>query len=185
MSDGPHRSLPMRKHWKCLAERAGIPSFCPAEVQAALVVALRREFLEAPIQEVRAILNGAVQPTLWLDERVLNLEAARESCRGSAAGNMFIDCTIETVMSGMTGDTACQHALQNALGTHAQSCCRQIEEHHCRKEPRGGPRVRARLNDARIQFRGAELSTELMSSQSSKASAHLSKHSGIDEGPSL
>lgn len=185
MSDGPHKSLPMRKHWKCLAERAGTPSFCPAEVQEALVVSLKQEFKEAQIEEVRAILGGGDQPMLWLDERISNLDAARESCRGSAAGNTFIDCAIEAVANGMTGDTACEHALQIALGTHAQSCCRQIEEHHCRKEPRGGPQVRARLNQARIQLRRDELSAELMSSRSSTVNAHLSKRSGIDEGPSL
>lgn len=185
MSDGPHKSLPMRRHWKRLAERAWNPSYSADEVRETLTLSLKHEFRDAPIKEVQAICGGDNQATFWADERVANLEATRELCRGSAAGHVLIDCAIEAVMNGMAGDSACKHALQNALNTHAHNCCRQIEEHQYRKEPQGGPRVRARLNDARGRSRNDELSAELISCQPARTNLHLQKRSGIDEGPSL
>jgi hypothetical protein len=43
MSDGPHRSLPMRNHWRNLAERAAKAVFSPQEVSEALPYALHRD----------------------------------------------------------------------------------------------------------------------------------------------
>ena len=58
MSDGPHRSLPMRRHWKDTAERAARPVHSSAEVCNALTHALKRDILEAPIEKMRDILNS-------------------------------------------------------------------------------------------------------------------------------
>ena len=54
MSDGPHRSLPMRRPWKTVAECADTPAFEVEEIREAIVPALehdcrremRREFLD-------------------------------------------------------------------------------------------------------------------------------------------
>src|SRR5688572_3974216 len=46
MSDGPHRSLPMRPWWKQVALRADKSAFDVPECAEALTVALEREFAE-------------------------------------------------------------------------------------------------------------------------------------------
>ncbi len=59
MSDGPHRSLPLRPHWKTLARRAAKAAHSPDEVAEALPFALKRELLQAPLNQIREVLNGS------------------------------------------------------------------------------------------------------------------------------
>lgn len=92
MSDGPHRSLPMRPHWKDLAQRAAKGAFSPDQVCEALPYALKRDILEAPITAIRDIMNrGSLFPEMLVEQ----LEGLRQSCRGSAAANLLIDCAVE------------------------------------------------------------------------------------------
>lgn len=44
MSDGPHRSLPMRRAWKKVAERAANPACAPEEIGNALIPALAQDW---------------------------------------------------------------------------------------------------------------------------------------------
>lgn len=151
MSDGPHRSLPMRQHWKDLAKRVETPAYSLDDVDETLVRALKKEFREAPMGGVRDILGGGKQGSLLREDRAAQLDAARQACPGSAAGNTLIDCAIEADANGMTGDTAFKEALKNALEPHARGGCHQIEEHHHRKEPQSAPNVRGRLRAARTR----------------------------------
>jgi hypothetical protein len=104
MSDGPHRSLPMRPHWRHLAQRAAQGAFPPDQVCEALPYALKRDILEAPIKGVRDIMSG---DSLLPELRVEQLEALRESCRGSAPANLLIDCAVDAVRNGLTWDPEC------------------------------------------------------------------------------
>ena len=62
MSDGPHRSLPMRRPWKTVAECADNAAFEVDEIREAIVPALeqdcrremRREFLDGLCRVVRS-----------------------------------------------------------------------------------------------------------------------------------
>ncbi len=184
MSDGPHRSLPMRRPWKLLAERAGTPAYACEEVSEAFSVALKSDFREAPLDKVRDILGGSVQSSLFSDDRAAQLEEARRFCRGSAAGNTLIDCAVEANASGLTGDTAFVAALTNALEACARAGCRQIEEHWQREEPRGTQHVRNRLREARNTCAFGVMAQEL-SAPGGGGVLRLPKHGGVDEGPPL
>jgi hypothetical protein len=61
MSDGPHRSLPMRRHWKDLAERAAKAAFSPDQVCEALPLALKCDILEAPIEAMSVHAAGLTE----------------------------------------------------------------------------------------------------------------------------
>lgn len=185
MSDGPHKSLPMRRQWKNLAERAGNSLYTSDEVEEAFSLSLKGESREAPISEVRAILGYGTQRTLFDDDCSVQLDAVRQVCRGSALGDMLIDCAIEANANGLTGDEAVHQALRNALEARAWSGCRQIEEHQYRELPRDGAMVRDRLNQARNGFNFDALASELMSDPKSNQNLRLTKHTGIDEGPPL
>lgn len=186
MSDGPHRSLPMRRHWKDLAERAGTPAYSPGDVADAFPVALRRDFREAPLSQIRDILGGGEQSSLFEEDRTGQLEAARRACRGSAAGNTLIDCAIEANADGLVGDRAFRTALENALDAHARGGCHQIEEHWRREEPGSTANVRDRLIAARSQYSYAALASEMMSDEATVSSdLRLAKRTGVDEGPPL
>ena len=183
MSDGPHRSLPMRQHWKDLAERVENFSFTPEETAEALFCALEKDFRGAPLSVIRAILDDTRQGFLFKENHVEQLDATRQTCPGLATGNTLIDCAIEANSKGMIGDSAFHHAVKNALEAHALSGCRQIEEHQYREAPENGQQVRERLLKARIKCPYDTLASKLMSDPQSNDG--LSKRTGIDEGPKL
>jgi hypothetical protein len=106
MSDGPHRSLPMRRHWKDFAERSAKAAFSPDQVSEALPHALKKEILEAPIKEIRDIMGG---DSLFPEMRIQCLDALRQAYRGSAAATHVIDCAVEATARGLLGEA----------GTHA------------------------------------------------------------------
>jgi MoCo/4Fe-4S cofactor protein with predicted Tat translocation signal len=49
----------MRRYWKNLAERAATPAFTTEQVAEAFPVALKNEFREAPLAQIRDILGGS------------------------------------------------------------------------------------------------------------------------------
>src|SRR3546814_17877927 len=64
-------------------------------------VALKRDCREAPLSQIRDILGGGKQSSLFQEDRAAQLEAARHACRGSAAANTLIDCAIEATANGL------------------------------------------------------------------------------------
>jgi hypothetical protein len=181
MSDGPHRSLPLRPHWKKLAEWAAKPAFSLDDVATVLTVALKQDFSEKVLKRVRGILSG-----LFAEDCRDQLEAARSYCRGSVVDNLFIDCAIEANSSGLTGDMACNTALENAFGGYLRNINRQIVEHYLRKAPNSAVNLRDRLTAARGHSSVTTLATEMLSEKGNTGSGHsLPKHTGIDEGPPL
>lgn len=185
MSDGPHRSLPMRRHWKDLAQRAAKSAFAPEEVCEALPYALKRDILEAPIKDIRDIMEGG---SLFPELRIEQLEALRETCRGSAPANLAIDCAIEAATNGFTGEAGTETALRNALEDTTRSALRGMEEHYEREaSSRSAGYLRTRLDAARQQLDCGALAREILSSERppSRRSVTLPRHSGVDEGPPL
>lgn len=185
MSDGPHRSLRMRPHWRDLAQRAAQGAFAPEQVCEALPYALKRDILEAPIKTIRDIMNG---DSLFPELRVDQLEGLRASCRGSAPANLFIDCAVDAARNGLTGDAGTQSALRNALEDTTRSSARGIEEHYQREtSSRSAGFVRDRLDAARQQLDCDAIARELLSSEKppTRRSVTLSRHTGVDEGPPL
>jgi len=187
MSDGPHRSLPLRKHWQDLAERAANQA-CPLDqVCEALPPALQKEFAEAPLAVVRDILGGGKQASLFQNERVEQLETARRTCRGSAAGTVLIDCAIEAAIQGQTGEVAFNSSLENALEAHTRSTLYSTEEHYQREASEDDAHfIRDRLNAVRQQCDFKAIASDLKSGDKTPGkSRRLTKRSDIDEGPPL
>jgi hypothetical protein len=185
MSDGPHRSLPMRPHWRHLGQRAAQSAFSPDQVCEALPYALKRDILEAPIKGVRDIMSG---DSLLPELRVEELEALRGSCRGSAPANLLIDCAVDAARNGLSRDAGTEAAVQNALQDTTRSALRGIEEHYEREaSSRGAEYVRNRLDAALQRLDCSALAHELLSSEQPPArrSVTLPRHTGLDEGPAL
>lgn len=186
MSDGPHRSLPLRQHWRKFAERAATPSFSLNEVAEALPIALLKDFREVPVQQISAILLGDRQISLFPQNRTGLLEAVRGVCRGSTPGTILIDCAIEASANGLTGRSALHTALENAFQAHVRGVCHSIEEHYYRKDPPNAINIRARLKAACRQVSYATLASEMVSGKPGNIGKfHPEKRMGIDEGPQL
>jgi hypothetical protein len=129
-----------------------------------------------------------VGDSLFLEMRVEQLEALRQSHRGSASATRVIDCAVEAVANGLIGEAGTQAALQSALEDTSRSALRGIEEHYQREaSSRSAGYVRTRLDAARQQLNCGAIARELLSSEKppSKRSVTLPRQSGIDEGPPL
>lgn len=185
MSDGPHRSLNMRPHWKAAAERAWNTTHTAEEVCATLSQALKRDILEAPIAAVRDIMNG---DTLFPEMRREQLEELRARHPRSAASNSLIDCAVEAVVTGAVGDAGAAAALTAALGDVARAPLRGIDEHYQREAGAKASRtVRIRLDDALARLDCGSLARELLapSRPPSRRSVEVPRKSGLDDGPRL
>lgn len=184
MSDGPHRSLPLRRHWKEFAKRCATAAFSPAEVCEALPHALLKDILEAPITKVRDIMESDI---LFSDMRIEQLERLRLSNR-SAAGSHLIDAAITAIADDRKGQAGIEAALEAAFEGVGRAAFRSIEEHYMRKAgSRSAGFVRARMDAARQQHDLAALAREVLSAEKppSRRSVSLPRHLGVDEGPPL
>ena len=178
MSDGPHRSLPMRRHWKDFAERSAKAAFSPDQVSEALPHALKKEILGTPIKEVRDIMGGN---SLFPEMRIERLEALRQDYRGSAAATHLIDCAIEATARGLIGEDGTHAAIKNAIEDTARDALRGIEEHYQREAgSRSAGYVRTRLEAARQQLDCNALTSEFLASGKppSLRSVTLPRHTG-------
>ena len=86
MSDGPHRSLPMRRRWQLVAERADKRSYTVAEITDALVPALEQDCRDEMSPEfIAGLRRVAEEPSLFSDGAAARLESLR-SLAGSGIG---------------------------------------------------------------------------------------------------
>ncbi len=185
MSDGPHRSLNMRPHWKIAAQWAANLAHTPDDVCAALAHALKKDILEAPIAAVRDIMNSGV---LFPGMRAEQLEALRACHPRSAATNSLIDCAIDTVASGTISEAGTVVAVAAALEDMVRAPVRGIDEHFQREAgARASRNVRTRLEEAMGKLDSFGIARELLSPAHppSRRSIELPRHTGIDEGPRL
>lgn len=187
MSDGPHRSLPLRRHWKILAERAAREAYPVFEVGEALGHALKNEFLETPLAEICKIIDGAGQGNLFSDTRIDGLESLRRYHCGSAATNIVIDCAIDAVNGGMTGRQARISVLKEALAGYSFSVNRSIEEHYLRKAGSNSAGfIRDRLEAAYQRCNFDNIASEmLVADWGSRNVGRLPLNLGLDAGPML
>jgi len=186
MSDGPHRSLPLRRHWRKVLERVVTPSFSPGEIVEALYSALINDLREAPMPQVLSILRSDGQPSLFHENCVDKLEGLRRICPGSTAGNILLDCVIEANANGLTGDQAAVMALENASEAIYSSARNSIEEHCKRKESWSAINIRTSLKTAWNSVSCSELASEIMLGKATRMTrVGLTKRTGLDEGPPL
>lgn len=187
MSDGPHRSLPLRRPWKILAERAARDAYSFNEVGEAVAHALKSEFLEAPLREICNILDGKGQANLFTDNRIDRLEQLRDTWRGSAASNTLLDCAVDVVNSGLMGKPAQIAVLKDALAGYLLSANRSIEEHYLRKAgSKDASFVRGRLDVAYQHCNFNGIANEMLIARGTPSPVkNLPRNFGIDAGPPL
>lgn len=185
MSDGPHRSLNMRPHWKTAAQWAANLAHTADEVCAALAYALKKDILGAPIAAVRDIMNS---DTLFPDMCIEQLEILRSRHPRSAAANTLIDCAIEAAAGGVTGDAGTASAVSGAMEDIARAQGRGIDEHYQREAGAQASRtVRTRLDEALVKLDCNGIASEILTSAHppSRREVELPRQTGIDKGPPL
>ena len=186
MSDGPHRSLPMRVHWRQVALRAKNTAFSPEQVGEGLTFALGKDLSELPLSVLRSQLGGS-QVFLFHDELIHRLERSRMTYPGSSLWNLVIDAIAESVTDRPAGGLALDLVLPSAVDEYARSQFRSIEEHYAREATQGTVRdMRARLRSASSTCNyGAIAAESLGDGERSNGSPRPRKQAGIDDGPQL
>src|SRR5258706_114140 len=132
MSDGPHKTLPMKPKWRSVAERAYNPAFGIDEISTAMLPALAKDFHDemSPrfIEALRCLHHDTLPLISDLSERVEDLR--REA--GNGIGRRVVE-HIErfAAKEGVTLNTAV-NAIECASAERLAKSNRQIEEHTLR-----------------------------------------------------
>jgi hypothetical protein len=182
MSDGPHRSLPMRKGWKKLAERGDGKLHTAEQVRDAVPLALaddwREERLDDFIKHAKGVLLSRDLFKLTKDETVDVLKELPGS--GYTMRRIFVDTLIQAVEDGHAGEQALVKGVADALAIRSSAGARQVEEHYLRvSNERRAVDVRTRIEE------GASRSDfDTMARQFCKLekASPPNKYDGLDEG---
>lgn len=183
MSDGPHRSLPMRPGWKKVAEYADNENFARDQVRDAVESAVegdwRKDIPQALVSSIRETLGGT---TLFSEDTLRSIEDLRQTVSGSAMGNALLDHLACAVGGGMTGDAALREAVVNTSIDQSARCARQVEEHYLRKSTfENSLDIRQRIEEA-IQTAGFDSLANRIVEPVSRRVPAMQKKDGVDDG---
>lgn len=188
MSDGPHRSLPMKRKWQSVAERAYNHAFDVDEISAAMIPALagdcRDEMSPRFIEHVRRLCEE--QETLLIkDDAKPQFEALREDA-GNGIGRRVLENVVRLSREEELSVLTLVKATEAAILERAAKSNRQIEEHTLRKSTVARANgVRTRLEQATGNAPISRLAREVLKLDSARPSRSTAKRDGLDEGPSI
>lgn len=188
MSDGPHRSLPMRKGWKKLAERGDGKLHTVEQVRDAVPVALaddwRDERCDDFMKHVKRVLLGTDQNTLFKPYKDETVDALRKlPGSGYPMRRILVDTLVRAVEDGHTGERAMLQGAADALAIRCSAGARQVEEHYLRdSNERRAADVRTRIEEGASQSDFNAMARQFCKLE--KASPP-NKYDGLDEGVSI
>lgn len=188
MSDGPHRSLPMRRSWKRVAECADNRAFDAIEIQQAIGAALEqdcrgemsRDFLDRMSRicrdEENSLFKGQARP---------KLEALRPEA-GPGIGHVILDHAIRLAANGTAAGEIPMEATKRGLIDRGARCARQVDEHYCRKSTQARAyKVRERVEQG---LKGSHLDSvarRVLNGEPGKSSRQPTRKQGLDDGVKL
>lgn len=191
MSDGPHKSLPMRADWRKLAERADRPSFSPEEVAEAVGPALEGDWSEegcdSLVTALSELLSLGQQGALPLGDAHTALEGARRQLvDGSPLRRLVIDhIQLALTVEQNPGD-ALRAGVENALRERGARGRFQVEEHFHRrtKNQERSAGVGKRIEDAISRHDFGALARKCLGEDSGPR-ARVTKNDDLDDGVRL
>ena len=188
MSDGPHRSLPMRPAWRRVAERGDKRAYTREEISQTIAPALEAdcnadmnsEFLRS----VRAVFEER-DASLFKDDVTPQIEALRRQA-GCGIGRVVLDNVSLVSAAEGEGLAVLQEALKGALIGQAARGARQVEEHYLRKSsaPRAND-VRARLEEGIASTDFEALAARILNVDLRRPQRMPLKQRGLDDGVRL
>lgn len=184
MSDGPHRSLPMKPRWKRVADRAFKPAFSMDQVGEAAESALRDDWRAEVSPKFRQLLTKAIleDGALFADQALRDLGQLRRDC-ASPLQAAVVDEVRAALEMGLRGSQALEAGVAGAFAQRALRAARQIEEHVLRKVGRAVPGLRARLESSLGEGQIRDLARGVLTG--SRRRVRLPKREGLEEGPRL
>lgn len=188
MSDGPHRSLPMKRKWQGVAERADNRSFGVDEISDAMIPALagdcRDEMSPGFIDGIRGVFEEQESLLIKCDVRA-RVEALRSEA-GTGIGRRLIENVARISSADAPDMIALVNAMTAALAERTARCSRQVEEHYLRKSSASrANNVRARLEQATAGAALDGLARQILKLDNNRPARSSAKRDGLDEGPSI
>jgi hypothetical protein len=187
MSDGPHRSLPMRRAWKQLAEYADNQTFEPDQIRDAVIPALERdckgEIAHDFLSKFHQVCGDRENSLFKTDTQPL--ESLRAEA-GAGIGRVVLEYAIQAAAQGAAEKDIALKAMTQALTDRAARGARQVEEHYYRKSTKDrAHRVRERIERGIGSADMGGLARRVLNRAPAKSAARPSKRNGIDDGVKL
>jgi hypothetical protein len=188
MSDGPHKSLPMRPAWRRVAERADKHAFTLEEVSAAMAPALEQDCRDdiSPefIRQIQSALDRR-ESSLFKKEIALHVNDLRSEVACSME-RAVLDNVCAVSDADATAADILLNALASAVSDRAARGARQVEEHYLRgsSAPRAR-KVRERLEAAIATTDRSAIAARILARDQLQPPHPLKKRSGIDDGVKL
>lgn len=187
MSDGPHRSLPMKPKWRNLAERAYNRNFDINDIATAMGPALVSDFRDETTPGFFSGLRGICeeQESLLIKDNVRErLEALRPEA-GTGIGRRVLDNVIrlseQDELSVKTAIAAIERAGMERIAKNARS----MEEHAQRETSVSrASHMRPRLEEASAKASVTSIAKQMLQIEK-PPSRSSTKRKGLEEGPNL
>jgi hypothetical protein len=185
MSDGPHRSLPLGRRWKKVAECLDNGSVPIEDVCARVDAALVTDFAAVPevlLAAIRRVLCDSDQGSLFAasNSEIENLRALTD---GSPLGGLVVDCAVGAVLAGEVGEAALTTALSEASQEWMDRHCRGMNEHYQRET--GAVRAsefQSRINEMQNHHSLPQVTQRLVEGGKAMVVKAPRKRTGLDEG---
>lgn len=190
MSDGPHRSLPLRAAWKRVCEVAGNTAHGVEEVAERLVPAIRADIVheigETFVAQIRKVLTpDLAQPGLFDDASERLAALRRGPC--SIFQSDLLDSVDDAMRDGHSGLTALEAGALTAIEIRVRATINSVVEHYLRRAPHETAAAVGRRLAAGLQAAKAEvdaLASSLSAGRLVRAAAAPS-HRDLEDGPTL
>ena len=184
MSDGPYRTLQMRRGWKRLVKRSYREASSDDEILEALPPALRDDCREELPRDLLRAVDNALSPQkqghLFDDDVANALGRLQNLAAGYPLAKSLLDCAIDTVEQNPGADTKLVDVLAQALEDRALRGARQAEE-HCKREgsPTSAAKMRVRLDKAISNVSFPKMAAAILGNEGEPA---RTRREGLDDG---
>lgn len=192
MSDGPHKSLPLRHGYQRVAAWAYKPAFSIQQVSEAAEAALMRDVgLEVipALKQLVTVADGWDLLTLASSaNEQLDLLRVDPSVQPLAAS--AIEATQMAISQGYSGLAAVEKGLAASLGERLAAGARAMEEHYLVKAGPGAcQQMRRRLGETIGEMTAGgtfdRMARSILGDHTVKVSRSPTVYDGVDQGPPL
>jgi len=189
MSDGPHKSLDMRRAWKRVAKVTDNPNSADDEIRECVHDAhkkdWKRENCDITLKRIQEVVCDE-QSAMFRDVVVEKLEELRPRAGGFPMAMLVLDCVIDKVASGQEGDHAVIGGVQNALEEWSVRHSREMEEHYRRESTDWRARRLKGRYETTVERTDFGVIAESVVNRSPSASSYTPrKRTDVDDGVGL
>ncbi|WP_085026324.1 hypothetical protein [Ensifer aridi] len=192
MSDGPHKSLPLRHGYQRVAAWAHKPAFSVSQIGEAAESALLRDVtieVAPTIKPLLAIVDG--QDLLSLASSMHDqLDRLRVDPAVDSLAASFVEGAQMAIREGYSGLVALEKGLASALAERLAAVGRAMEEHYLVKAGPGAcQQIRRRINETMTHMANSgtfdRMAKSILGDRSVSVARAPTVHDGLDQGVSF